>query len=45
MSMETIGPIVIVVMVLGFVLFVAAGVRGARKSAREGDGQQRHSLE
>ena len=45
MNMEIIGPVVMYIMLLAFVLVVGAGVHGARKSAREDDEQQRHSME
>ena len=44
MSMETIGPFVIIFMLLGFLLFVGLGLRGNEESAPDDD-RPRRSLE
>jgi len=44
MSMETIGPVLMFIMLLGFLLFVALGLRGSEESAPDDD-RPRRSLE
>lgn len=44
MSVETIGPVVMFVMLLGFLLFVGLGLRGDEESAPDDD-RPRRSLE
>lgn len=45
MSIETIGPIVIIFMLLGLLFVVGVGLGGDGKAAPKGDDQPRHSLE
>ena len=44
MSIETIGPIVIIIMLLGFLLFVGLGLRGTEENAPDDD-RPRRSIE
>ena len=45
MSIETIGSIVIIVMLLGLLFVVGVGLSGDEETVPEGDDQPRHSLE